>query len=254
MFFRNVLVRLQSAAPILLYRLQIIMKNAYCTLIGNDKYVIGALCLAESYKRLKLPHDFIFLVNENVSQEKLTLIYEYNFGIVKIIPDIKYKNDNSQNHFSTTTGKFETFALTDYDGIIFMDADTLLIYPIDILFKYDTWFAAQSSANKYCIGGTFKITPSKELYDKIQTIIKTKDFADDEAIFDYLKLDSQLSYSRQDLLYNNVFHDVFAYGKGDGLIPKYWMNNSDNYTLEDIPKLVNEQLQKIILYRGVGQR
>jgi len=227
------------------------MRAAYCTLIGNDEYVIGALCLAESYRRLNLPHDFIFLINETVNEQQIDLIYQYNFGIIKIIPNIKYHNDindniNQKKSFATTTGKFEVFALTKYDKIIFMDADTLLKYPIDILFSYPIWFAAQDPNNKYYNGGTFCITPNKQVYNKIQRIIKTNDFTNDEEVFNYLQLDNNLNYYRKDLLCNNVFHDSPAYGKGDA-IPKYWMNDnfsSKNYTLEDIPLLVDTQLQK----------
>lgn len=113
------------------------MKIAYTTLVGTDSYIMGALCLAESYHRLNLSHDFIFLVNENISNQGKDLIINSGLGIYKEIPNIEYVCKSDNDRFCSTTGKFEIFNLIEYDKVIFLDADTLLLQPIDEITKYD---------------------------------------------------------------------------------------------------------------------
>lgn len=218
------------------------MNIAYTTLVGTDSYVLGALCLAESYRRLHLPHDFIFLINENIKPEYKKIIKDSGLGLSKEIPNIKY-NSEQYTRMHSTTGKFEVFNLVEYDRVIFLDADTLLKKPIDNITKQPFWFTyyGEDNTRPYCM--CFSITPSVELYNHIQTIIKdkTKHFLNDEDVFDYLSLETNTEFeTRKNYILTHLFHDTLVYGAG-GDYPKYWMGTDINEA--DIKAMVNEKLQ-----------
>lgn len=222
------------------------MKIAYTTLIGTDTYVLGALCLAESYRRLQLPHNFIFLVNENVSLEYKNLIKATSLGIYKEIPNIEY-SCNDCIRMRSTTGKFEVFNLVEYDRVIFLDADTLLKQPIDDITMQKYWFTFYDIDNTrpYCM--CFSITPDVQMYQHIQTILQdeTTGFSTDEDVFDYLGLEENTDFeNRKQYILSHLFHDVIGYGAGAD-IPKYWMDTDTEEA--NIKPLVDRMLNADIV-------
>lgn len=111
------------------------MNYAYVTILyGNNIYLTGALVLGYSLKKTKTNHDIIILVTPDVSEE----YKEYLKKFYKII-DINYikLNDNlfEKERFKDVFTKLECLKLIQYDKIILLDLDMIIVKNIDKLFK-----------------------------------------------------------------------------------------------------------------------
>lgn len=120
---------------------------AYVTLVMlNDDYVQGAIVLAKSLKTSKTKHDLVCLVTSHVSHaavQRLKLYYDH----VKIVDVLHYvcppmltqRQDALYGkwiNYSFT--KWQCLTLLEYEKIIYLDADHLVIKNIDELFEMNT--------------------------------------------------------------------------------------------------------------------
>ena len=114
-------------------------KYAITTLLfGGDSYLPGILLLGSSIRKLmsKEYKKYITLccmVTNDVSQEARGLISKIYDRVIDVeylqIPAtlIKHKNPNTQNTYSKTFTKLRIFEMTNYDKVLFLDSDTLVL-------------------------------------------------------------------------------------------------------------------------------
>jgi alpha-N-acetylglucosamine transferase len=114
-------------------------KYAITTLLfGGDSYLPGVLLLGSSIRKLmpKPYEKYITLccmVTHDVSQEARELISKIYDRVIDVdylqIPPslIKHKNPHTQNTYSKTFTKLRIFEMTDYDKVLFMDSDMLVL-------------------------------------------------------------------------------------------------------------------------------
>ena len=107
-------------------------------LFGGDSYLPGILLLGSSIKKImsKSYEKYITLccmVTNDVSAEARTLIskiYDRIFDVeyLQIPPKlIKHKNPNTQTIYSKTFTKLRIFEMTEYDKVLFLDSDMLVL-------------------------------------------------------------------------------------------------------------------------------
>ena len=109
------------------------MEKAYISLITNESYLKGVLTLAESVKKTKTNIPFYVLVPEDISEAVLEKLSR------NCIEYIKFDNSSTEqvetNHYwKDTIAKLTAFNLTQFDKIVFLDADAILFRNIDHLF------------------------------------------------------------------------------------------------------------------------
>jgi len=103
-------------------------------------YIYGMRVLISSIKHSGTPHDIVVLCSTNVSPSTIALLEE-DGAIVKVVPNIPnpFKTDVSKRgkynpHFEFTMNKLLVWNMTEYERVIFMDEDNLVVYNIDELF------------------------------------------------------------------------------------------------------------------------
>lgn len=116
---------------------------AIATLVMNGvEYVPGAVCLAKSIRRFHQDIDLICMVTEDVSSEEL----EKWYNKVVIVDPICVEAPNVGGKRATTIyywisrapTKWHILQFEEYEKILFMDADMIVVNPIDQLFLLPT--------------------------------------------------------------------------------------------------------------------
>ena len=117
-------------------------KYAIMTLLfGNDAYLPGILLLGSSIRKV-MPNtntnnqsniELCCMITNDISLEARSLIlkiYDHVIDVdyLQIPPNlIKHKNPSTRNIYSKTFTKLRIFEITQYDKILFLDADMLVI-------------------------------------------------------------------------------------------------------------------------------
>ncbi|RKO96389.1 nucleotide-diphospho-sugar transferase, partial [Caulochytrium protostelioides] len=151
-------------------------KYAYVTLLTSDAYLPGALVWAESLRAAKTPHDLAILVTpETVTHAALEQINRV-FDRVVSVPTIRSQDVGNlqllgRRELDITFTKLHVWNpdTLPYERVIFMDADTLVLKPIDELFDAvagDVAFAAAPDVGwPDCFNsGVFVTKPEADLF------------------------------------------------------------------------------------------
>ena len=114
-------------------------KYAITTLLfGGDSYLPGILLLGSSIRKImpKTYEKYITLccmITRDVSKDTRDLISKIYDRVIEVeylqIPShlIKHKNPNTQNTYSKTFTKLRIFEMTEYEKVLFLDSDMLVL-------------------------------------------------------------------------------------------------------------------------------
>lgn len=142
-------------------------KFAYITYFSG-RYILGLIALIRSIRRFS-DKEIIVLCNEDEFVEPLHS--EENISIIRI-EQIENPNSNGQSRFKDTYNKLKIFDFTDYDKLIYIDSDCIVLKNIDRLFSLETSISASPDWGlKYSKGfnsGVIVFTPSEDLRSKIK--------------------------------------------------------------------------------------
>ena len=206
------------------------MKNySYVTLLTNDSYVYGVALLVESMQRVKTKYPLHVLIINEVHKATIEILnqlgvtYEY----VDIIPtpnDIYEHNlrfePNTAATWRNCWTKFHIFHQTQFDKIVFLDADLMILKNLDHLFEKPHMTAALDGEYfniwpgwDHFNSGCVVIEPSEELFQNILNYannLKEKElpeyiFADQEVLNFYYK-----DWPQQKHLHLNKYYNIFA--------------------------------------------
>lgn len=165
--------------------------NSYVTLIANADYLIGAQALARSLQMCNTQWPLTALVLDSiVSPGELEDLEALGCRIVRVAPlplsaEFRARHSRSAQHAQApfTKGAKPTFhdpllnfvklrvwELEEYEKVIFLDADTLVIRSIDRLFEYPEFSAApnlyETLADFHRLNsGVFVAQPSRRTFD-----------------------------------------------------------------------------------------
>jgi|SaaInlStandDraft_4_1057021.scaffolds.fasta_scaffold02790_6 hypothetical protein len=115
-------------------------RYAYVTLIMfNENYISAAICLAESIIKSKSKADKICLVTPDISEGGKSLLGDYFDRLISVdyvdIPNWRVKFDPKKKYLNYVFTKFNCFNLVEYDKIILIDADALILKHPDHVFS-----------------------------------------------------------------------------------------------------------------------
>ena len=180
---------------------------AYFTLIARDKYVDGAICMFKSL-RDKTQYPLIALTVDisEAGRQRLT-----DLGIqlrdVDKIPSVKAgvgDNKPRLEDFTYTYTKMHVFGHTEFDRIIFLDSDLIVVKSIDHLFdEVETDFAACACTPYWehrFNSGVMVIQPDKTIFEDMMAqkdTMFTYDGSDQGFLNSYFK-----DWQKLDIKYN----------------------------------------------------
>jgi UDP-sulfoquinovose synthase len=139
--------------------------KAFATLVANEFYVTGAIALAKSLIGTGTRHHLVCLVGPDVSAESADTLASLGGTIVRV-PAIAFSESFKDRHaldvikaqcpYNSGVEKPKKFrnlfnfsklflwALTDYERVVYLDADTVVLGPIERLFELPGFAAAHN--------------------------------------------------------------------------------------------------------------
>ncbi|KAF9881211.1 glycogenin [Colletotrichum karsti] len=123
--------------------------NAYCTLVTNDDYVLAAAVLAESLRKTKTTLPICVLITPSTVSKSATSTLQSLFDLVIPVPALASLTTSNLDligrpDLHATMTKIQLWSLTQFTRLLYLDADTLVMSPLDHLFALppDIPFAA----------------------------------------------------------------------------------------------------------------
>lgn len=154
---------------------------AFVTLITSDSYEPGALVLVRILEKVS-SIQVVVMYTETVSQHVIDHLSLFARMVkVEVLKSGDMENLSLLNRpdLETTFTKIQAWKLTEYEKIVYLDADTMPLTNIDDLFEYPELSAAPDCGWPDCFNsGVIVLCPSDETYQKL------KNFAQNQRSFD----------------------------------------------------------------------
>jgi alpha-N-acetylglucosamine transferase len=176
------------------------MNNAFVTLVTNADYAMGAVALARSIRRTGTVADIAVLHTGGVSRDALAPLETLGCRLVETdhLPlSDAFNERHGRNRLHGTAPftkgrkpdfhtpldnfcKLRLWQLVEYDKVVFIDADALVLKPIDKLFAYPEFSAApnvyENLADFHRLNsGVFVAKPSTETFSKMLAALDRPD-------------------------------------------------------------------------------
>jgi alpha-N-acetylglucosamine transferase len=154
------------------------MNYSYIAVLSNDPYFPGLCALNYSLKKVKSKYPLSVVVPESMPRETQQSISDLNIQVIPM-PDIVVDDallaKNPEARWNTTLFKLSIFNLTQFDKLVFLDLDMIIMGNIDELF--DKPHMSAVAAGK-CIfpewkqlnSGLMVIEPNREAYEGILSV------------------------------------------------------------------------------------
>ncbi|CAI7871615.1 unnamed protein product, partial [Closterium sp. NIES-54] len=125
------LTRMQAARAAGLHRVVVEQRYAYTTLVASADLLPAALAHAQSLRLTGTAHDLVLMVDGNAHDvnvnDRLLLLH---FDHVRRVPTVN--NPYGVKGFS----KLNAWQMTEYDKVVYIDVDTLVLANLDHLFEH----------------------------------------------------------------------------------------------------------------------
>tara|TARA_A100001515_G_scaffold144548_1_gene148992 strand:- start:1552 stop:2271 length:720 start_codon:yes stop_codon:yes gene_type:complete len=150
--------------------------NAFVTLTSNDLFVPGAIAAVKSIRMTKTKHPIFCMVSNEVSEEnKIEL---ENNGCTVIVVDKIHSNVSGEEGDRFEVGKnwltftkLNVFNLTQFDKIVYIDADCIVLQNIDDMFNFPTLSGYTLAHTGELEAGVLVLEPSNQLFNEILSFI-----------------------------------------------------------------------------------
>lgn len=166
------------------------MKKYICVL-STDSYLDGLLILNENLKNINSKYRLLCLINDNISKNVITVI-EKNKIEYKMMPKIigEYIDKNNPQWFHSFD-KINVFSLTEFEKIVYLDLDLLILKNIDCLFnKRHISMCSDFPFSDNYNSGVMVIKPNIDDYNNMINMINNNPIkykGDQELINEYFK-------------------------------------------------------------------
>lgn len=162
-----------------------IKKKAFVTYLCSDSFIKGALTLKYSLEKTGTTADIVCMITSEVSNISKKRLLRAGFKIKelskkdkiyssKIFTD-RYKDDNS-----LTFTKLNIWKLEEYEKIVYIDADCIVLENIDYLFDYPGVSARRDKSKllnwEGINAGVMVIKPSRRLFKDMLLYINSPEY------------------------------------------------------------------------------
>ncbi|EPS59757.1 hypothetical protein M569_15049, partial [Genlisea aurea] len=134
-------------------------REAYATILHSVyTYVCGAIAVAHSIRMSGSTRDLVILVDASINEHHRRGLEAAGWQ-VRTIERIRNPNAEKDSYNEWNYSKFRLWQLTDYDKIIFIDSDMLILRNIDVLFRMPEISATGNNGSLFN-SGVMVIEPS----------------------------------------------------------------------------------------------
>ena len=143
-------------------------RHAYVTLLhSSEDYVCGAIALAQSIRQTNSTKDLVLLVDNSISDHSILGLQAAGWK-VKRIERIRSPHARINAYNEWNYSKLRVWQLTDYDKVMFIDADFIVLHNIDHFFNYPQ-LSASPNNNWLFNSGIMILEPSKCFFDTLMS-------------------------------------------------------------------------------------
>jgi len=147
-------------------------RRAYVSVLSTDSYLNGVLVLHHSLMSTGTFYPFLLLISDAVSAASRQILSSHGINFKLMQRTIENPTATSKDdHWAFTYSKLDIFNQTQFDKIVFLDADMLIVENIDELFEKQHMSAVNAGGMlaEYAHwtglnSGLMVIEPSRELY------------------------------------------------------------------------------------------
>jgi glycogenin glucosyltransferase len=148
------------------------MKTSFVTLITSDDYLPGILVLLHSLRQHCSGKSAHVLVTKTVSKHIITAVRKVADRVTMVPPIANPTDVHHKHRWATTYSKIHVFGLVEYDKVVFIDCDALVLRNITDLFDLDPLSGVNAGGllpqNKNWTDlntGLFVANPSRDIYN-----------------------------------------------------------------------------------------
>lgn len=192
--------------------------KAYITLLSTDWYIDGTLCLYQSLKEVNSQYPLIVAISSTISQENRDILSKLNIDYI-VLEDFSFNEECREmlyamgaENWAETALKLRIFGLTQFEKLVYLDSDLLILKNIDELFDREHLTAAQDSPmifpdkdHKLLNAGLMVIEPSKKIEEDLIEIAKNANMQDQDIIRSYYP-----NWLKQRKLHLPITFNIFA--------------------------------------------
>lgn len=212
------------------------MQYAYITLLSTDNYLEGVLVLNESLKLVNSKYKLVVLVTSQVSHSVENTLNRLGIPTIRkemnILPSKKLQVQNERvgyNYWNNTFDCLLVFDLIEFDKIVFLDSDMMVIENIDELFDKPHMSAVKDPGSDVLNSGTFVAVPEAGLVDKILSVLpiveKEEYYFGDQTVLQYYYKD----WPNKKELHLDEKYNAFV-------CSLHWFINSEGYRINGLSK------------------
>ncbi|KAJ3674063.1 hypothetical protein LUZ60_006055 [Juncus effusus] len=146
-------------------------REAYVTVIAasSDKYVCGAIALAHSIRKTGTTRDLVLLHDKFPSRAQLDALQTAGWAL-RQIENLRNPKSPPGHYYEYTYSKLRIFQVTDYDKIVFIDADVIVLRNLDILFNFPSISVRGNHAELFN-SGIMVVEPSNCTFENMMNFI-----------------------------------------------------------------------------------
>lgn len=108
--------------------------EGYVCVLSTDDYLDGVLVLNQNLIDLNSKYPLLCLINEHISIDTINILNKFNIKY-KLINSITYNSNKKMERWNNSFDKLNVFNLTEYNKLIYLDSDLLILNNIDNLFE-----------------------------------------------------------------------------------------------------------------------
>ena len=139
------------------------VSQAYVTLLSSLNYLEGVLVLHESLRAVNSRHPLLVLITEEIATKEILAIFEEEGIFYEIVEALSYCESTIDKHRSTavlnTASKLHLFTLVNWDKLVYIDADAMVLENVDDLFLRLDGSMVKYSDDPHGFTGMFVIEP-----------------------------------------------------------------------------------------------
>lgn len=160
------------------------MRQAYVTLLSSENYLEAVLVLNRSLRATNSDFPLVCGMTDTIQNPTVKRILYEEGIIVENIPSLEYNESTKKKYFNypvlNTASKINLFSLKNYDKLVYIDADTMMLKNSDSLFNYPD--GAMIKDEEYGFSGAFVFCPRNHKEEFYKCIITHCDCFDGDLL------------------------------------------------------------------------
>ncbi|GMJ11246.1 monocation-induced [Ca2+]i increases 1, INOSITOL PHOSPHORYLCERAMIDE GLUCURONOSYLTRANSFERASE 1 [Hibiscus trionum] len=146
-------------------------KQAYVTLLYGDDYLLGVRILGKSIRDTGTTKDMVALVSDGVSDYAKKLLKADGWKVETTNLLANPNQVRAPRHWGVYT-KLKIFNMTNYNKVVYLDGDTILVKSIEEVFKCGK-FCANLKHSERMNSGVLVVEPSEAVFNDMMSKVDT---------------------------------------------------------------------------------